>query len=253
MRRHRTTAAVLLLAGLAARISCNPGERQRAGRRTATRLPARRQDRPLGQLRRPAPERSPRRHRHGEPLARARRRRRGREHQVLGVEPRRLHALPLRPERHDVHVHPPEQRPHRAERQQGWVQDGRHVCRPERREGHGRPADRLERRLGRRERKPAPPLRGAPERRHRRESVQVPEAGREAAVRRTRGRRVQPRATRKARRRPGPALRRSPSTACASTRVVAGSTSMPARWSFRSRSAPTSRRSASSRAQACAR
>ena len=47
---------------------------------------------------------------------------------------------------------------------------------PERREGDRRPADRVERRLGRRERQPAPPLRGPPERRGRREPVQVPEA-----------------------------------------------------------------------------
>ena len=33
---------------------------------------------------------------------------------VRGVRPRRLHALPLRPQRDDVPLHPPEQRPHRA-------------------------------------------------------------------------------------------------------------------------------------------
>ena len=194
----------------------------------------------------PRAERPSRRHRHGEPVARAGRRGRGRERQVLGVEPRRLHALPLRPQRHDVHVHPPEQRPDRAQRQQGRLREGRHVRRAERREGDGRPADRMERRLGRRERQPAPPLRGAPERRRRRQSVQAPEACGEAALRRAEGRRVQPRACAGGSSRPVRARRRSRSIACASTRAVAGSTSTRARWSSPSRSAPTSRRSTSS-------
>ena len=42
-----------------------------------------------------------------------RRRRRGREDQVLDeLGDGRLHALPLRQERHDLPVHPPQQRPH---------------------------------------------------------------------------------------------------------------------------------------------
>ncbi len=66
---------------------------------------------PLGQLRRPARERTARRNRHGESLARARRRGRAGPGEVLDLGSRRLHALSLRAERDDVHVHPPEQRP----------------------------------------------------------------------------------------------------------------------------------------------
>ena len=65
MRRHRTTAratlVALLLAGLAAAASSAPASGNRARRRSAPRLPARREDRPLGQLRRPARQRPPRR------------------------------------------------------------------------------------------------------------------------------------------------------------------------------------------------
>ena len=89
MRRHRTTAratlVALLLAGLAAAALTTPRERTRARRRPAARLPARREDRPLGQLRRPARERPTCRNRHGEPLARTGRRRRGRTRRVRGV------------------------------------------------------------------------------------------------------------------------------------------------------------------------
>ena len=58
------------------------------------------------------------------------------------------------------------------------------VRRAQRREGDGGPADRVERRLRRRERQPASPLRGAPERRRRRQPVPLPEASGEAALRR---------------------------------------------------------------------
>ena len=75
----------------------------------------------------------------------------------------------------------------------GGCVNGVDVRRSQRREGDGGPADRLERRLGRRERQPAPPLRGASERRCRREPVQAPEAREQAAVRGTDGSRLQPR------------------------------------------------------------
>ena len=48
------------------------------------------------------------------PAPRARARGRGRPGPLLrGLDPGRLHALPRRPQRHDVPLHPPEQRPHR--------------------------------------------------------------------------------------------------------------------------------------------
>ena len=187
-------------------------------------------------------------------MARTGRRRRGRDGQVLGVRARRLHALPLRPQRDDVPLHPSEQRPHAAQRQQGRLRQRRHVRRSQRREGDGGPADRLERRLGRRERQPAPPLRGASERRRRREPVQAPEAGEQAAVRGTEGNGLQPRRSAGTSSPPERAPRRSRSLAFASTRVAAGSTSTPARSSSPSRSEPTSRRrSFSSRARRSAR
>ncbi len=234
MRRHRTTAratlVALTLAGLGGR-AFGTRQRERAGRRPAARLPARREDRPLGQLRRPARKRPPRGHRHGESVARAGRRGRGRARQVLGVRPRRLHALPLRRERNDVHVHPPEQRPHAAQRQQGRLRRGRRVRGPERRQGDGRPADRLERRLGRRKRQPAPALRGAPERRRGRQPVQAPEA-RDASRSSPRAGAPSSASVSAARSsRPGPARRRSRSIASGSTREAAGWRSTRARSS----------------------
>ena len=96
--------------------------------------------------------------------------------------PRRLHALPLRQERDDIPLYPPQQRPHRAVRGQRRLQARRRLRRPGRREGHGGRADRLERRLGRRRGQPPPPLRGAPGRRRRRQPLAVPQRGRAAAV-----------------------------------------------------------------------
>ena len=124
----------------------------------------------------------------------------------------------------------------------------RHVCRSQRREGDGGPADRLERRLGRRQRQPASPLRGASERRWRREPVQAPEAGEQTAVHGTEGNRLQPRRSAEISSPQGRAPRRSRSLAFANTRVGAGSTSTPAKSSSPSHSEPTSRgRSFSSR------
>ena len=112
-------------------------------------------------------------------MAHAGRRRRGRPGQVVDdLGARRLHALPLRQERHDVPLHPPEQRPHGGVGGQGRVQARRRVRGRGRREGDRRRADRVPRRLGRRGREPPPPLRGAPERRRRRQPVPVPQRGR---------------------------------------------------------------------------
>ena len=114
------------------------------------------------------------------------RRRRGRQGQVLDdVRERRLHALSLRRERNDVRVHPSEQRPDDAQRQPRQVRARRVVCaRPEgRREGVGRPDDRLRRRLGRCERdRVAPALRGASGRRRGGLAVSLPAERAEAPV-----------------------------------------------------------------------
>ena len=95
---------------------------------------------------------------------------------------RGLHALPLRQERHDVPLYPPEQRPHGEVGGQGRVQARRRVRGRGRREGDRRRADRVPRRLRRRGREPPPPLRGPPERRRGRQSVPVPQRGRAPAV-----------------------------------------------------------------------
>ncbi len=122
--------------------------------RDADRLPDRRRGNVLRRLRRPARPGTPRRERHPDDLAIARRRGRGREDQVLDdVRTRRLHALPLRRERHDLSLHPPQQR-----------SDGESVTTAEAcvpgvayakglKDGatrQGRAADRLQRRLRRR-------------------------------------------------------------------------------------------------------
>ena len=98
------------------------------------------------------------------------------------VGARRLHALPVRQERHDVPLYPPEQRPHGGVRGQGRVQARRLVRGRGRREGDRRPADRVRGRLGRRRGQPPSPLRGAPEGRRRGEPVPVPERGRAPAL-----------------------------------------------------------------------
>ena len=85
-------------------------------------------------------------------------------------------------ERHDVHLHPSQQRPHRALRRQGRLQARHRVRRRGRSAGHGRRADRVERRLGRRRGEPPSPLRGAPRRRRRRQPVPVPQRGRAPAL-----------------------------------------------------------------------
>ena len=93
---------------------------------------------------------------------------------------RRLHALPLRRERHGLLLHPPQQRPDREERQPRQVRRRDRVREGAegRREGRRRPADRLRRRLGRRERDPpAPALRGAPGTRRGGRPVPVAAAG----------------------------------------------------------------------------
>ena len=104
------------------------------------------------------------------------RRRRGGPGQVVDdLGARRLHALPLRQERHDIPLYPPQQRPDRGVGGQGRLQARRRVRGRGRREGDRRRADRVERRLGRRRGQPPPPLRGAPGRRRRREPVPVPQ------------------------------------------------------------------------------
>ncbi len=239
MRRHRTTARGILfplLAGLLAGVFLVPASgAESTGRCSSPRVPARRQDRSLGQLRRLARDAQPCRHRHGEPLARAGRRGRSGTGLVRRVGSRRLHALPLRSQRDDVHVHPPEQRPHAAQRQPRRVREGRHVRRSERRARDGRRAGRVERGLGRREREPAPALRGPPERWRRRQPLSTPDARNSAVVLREARHAVQPRAPRQARRRRSRNDRRSRSSAYATIRVAAGSTSKPAPWSSRFR------------------
>ena len=80
--------------------------------------------------------------------------RRGRQGEVLDdVGLGRLHALPLRRERDDVPLHPPEQRRDDEERQPRQVRARNRVHREERRQGRGGPADRIRRRLRRRERR----------------------------------------------------------------------------------------------------
>ena len=60
-----------------------------------------------------------------------------------GVDPGRLHALSRRPQRHDVRLHPPQQRSHRRERQPGRLQDGRRLpARASRAAPQSRPASR---------------------------------------------------------------------------------------------------------------
>ena len=147
MRRHRTTARGILfplLAGLLAGAFLVPASGaevdEELGRSEAD-LPAGREDRPLGQLRRPARRPQPRGHRHGEPVARTGRGGRGGTGVVRGVRARRLHALPLRPQRDDVHVHPPEQRPDGEERQSRGLRQGRHLRGSERR-SRSRPESR---------------------------------------------------------------------------------------------------------------
>ncbi len=89
--------------------------------------------------------------------------------------PCRLHALPLREERHDIPLYPSQQRSDGAVGGQRRLQARRRVRRCERRERHRRRADRVERRLRRRRGQPPPPLRGASRRRRRREPLPVPE------------------------------------------------------------------------------
>ena len=104
---------------------------------------------------------------------------RGREGQVLDdVRPGRLHALPLRREWHHLPLHPSQQRPDGEARQPRKVRPGRGLrSRAEgRSEGQGGPADRLQRRLGRRRGHLPPPLRG-PSARRRRCQPPPPERG----------------------------------------------------------------------------
>ena len=99
MRRHRTTARGILVCTRSRRLRGRPRDAPASG---ASRAPSRGSS--SRSSRRPssgtttgsARQRQTRGDRHGEPVARARRRRRGREGQVLGVGSRRLHALPLR-------------------------------------------------------------------------------------------------------------------------------------------------------------
>ena len=80
--------------------------------------------------------------------------RRGRQGEVLDdFALGRLHALPLRRERDDVPLHPPEQRRDDEERQPRQVRARNGVRREERRQGRGGATDRLRRRLRRRERR----------------------------------------------------------------------------------------------------
>ena len=113
------------------------------------------------------------------------RRSRGREDPALDdLGARRMHALPLRRERHDVPLIHLNNDLTAEARQSRQVCSGRCL-----REGpqdrltcQGRSADRVQRRLGRRRRDLPPPLRGTPERRRRRESSPVPERGTAASL-----------------------------------------------------------------------
>ena len=94
-------------------------------------LPGRRSRQVHRRLRRSAWSGPPRGQRHPHDLAVAGGRRRGRHDQVLDdVRARRMHALPLRRERHDLSVHPPQQRPHGQARQQGQVRCRERRTRP---------------------------------------------------------------------------------------------------------------------------
>ena len=98
----------------------------------------------------------------------------------------RVHALPLRQQRHDVPLHPPQQRRHEGQRQPRQVRRGHGLLQgPQgRRVGRGRRGDRLRRQLGRRrQHRSPPPLRGAPQRWRRRQPVSVPDEGRAADLR----------------------------------------------------------------------
>ena len=113
MRRHRTTAVLLVLAGLAA-VSTTPASGRESGA--------------VPRLVFPLVAKTDLWDNYGDPRPNGRHAGIDMENpwhapvvavedgsvEVLGLRPRRLHALPLRPQRHDVHVHPPEQRPHRA-------------------------------------------------------------------------------------------------------------------------------------------
>ena len=99
----------------------------------------------LRRLRRSARPGPPRGQRHPHDVALSGRRGRGRHDQVLDdVRARRLHALPLRRERDDLPLHPPQQRPHGEARQPRQVRPGRLVRgrAQERRPRQGRPDDR---------------------------------------------------------------------------------------------------------------
>ena len=132
MRRHRTTALTILcvlLTGLAATAVSAPA--RGAGRGAVPKLvfPLVAKTDLWDNYGDPRPNGRHAGNRHGEPVARARRRGRGRPGRVRAVQPGRLHALPLRAERDDVPLHPPEQRPHREERQPGRLRPRRHVRR----------------------------------------------------------------------------------------------------------------------------
>ena len=150
MTRHRTTARgvslLILTALLAAAVVASPGAAPKPGLVDGSPIVF-----PLigdypyaDELRRPARQRQPRRDRHRErAVAHSRRRRRGGQGQVVDdLGARRLHALPLRQERHDIPLYPPQQRPHGGVRGQGRVQARRLVRGRGRREGHRGRADR---------------------------------------------------------------------------------------------------------------
>ena len=124
--------------------------------------------------------------RHHGHQAEPRPRRRGGQGRVLDpLRERRLHALPPRRQRHGLLLHPPQQRPDAQERQPRQVRR-RHCVREGaegRRQGAGRPARRLRRRLGRRERDPrAPALRAPPGPRRCHRSLPVAAAGHAPAL-----------------------------------------------------------------------
>ena len=155
MRKHRTTArgaflltlltALSLAAASATHALPDPPEPGAAADSDAIIFPVVGSREVLRRLRRSPRPGPPRGQRHPHDVALSGRRRRGRHDQVLDdLRAGRLHALPLRRERDDLPLHPPQQRPHGEARQPRQVCPGRLVRRraQERRPRQGRPDDR---------------------------------------------------------------------------------------------------------------
>ena len=123
----RKTARGVLLAVTAMLLGAGAAAASPGGRRQVPRLvfPVLGAVSVHGRLRRRPRAGNPRGQRHHGSAPRARTGRRGGHGQVLDdLVARRLHALPLRRERHEVPLHPPEQRPHRRQRQRGRLRPG---------------------------------------------------------------------------------------------------------------------------------